>query len=382
MHIALNAWFWDQPFTGSGQYVRQLVRSLRQIEPAMLLTLVLPDHIQAPDDVPPGVNVTHASARPRGDLGKVVFEQRSFPAACRRVRADLAHVPYWGGPLDSPVPQIVTVHDVIPLSMPEYRGDMAARLYFSLVRATARGATQIITDSEFSRTEIVAQIGVPAEQVTAIPLAASPDFHPRLGAERDPHIREKYNLPDSFVLYLGGFDVRKNLRALLAAYTYVGPSVGEDIPLVLAGKPPSGWGSARFPDLPAEIAARPGLERYVRFLGPVEEADKPGLYRLASVVVQPSRYEGFGLGALEAMAAGTPCVAANASSLPEVVSDGAYLVDPDDSRAMGGAIIAMLIQNDLRDSLRNLGLARASTFNWNRTARETAAVYRRVFRSL
>jgi glycosyltransferase involved in cell wall biosynthesis len=378
MHIAFNAWFWDQPFTGSGQYLRHLITALRQIDPSIRCTLVMPDRNIAPTDIPAGVEVVHASAWPGGNLGKVFFEQRGFPAAIVRLKPDVAHIPYWGGPLDSPVPQVVTVHDVIPLSMPEYREGGLARLYFSLVTATAQGATHLITDSEFSKREIVQNIGVPAERVTAIPLAATPDFHPRLGVERDAAIRTRYDLPENYALYLGGFDVRKNLRALIAAYTYVGPSVGEEYPLVLAGKPPDQWGTPRFPDLKADIAARPEIGQWVRWIGPVDEADKPGVYRMASVFCFPSRYEGFGLGPLEAMACGTPVVAANASSVPEVVEDAAYLVNPDDSRAMGGAIIAVLIQHDLRESLRNLGLARATAFSWSRTARETLSVYQRV----
>jgi glycosyltransferase involved in cell wall biosynthesis len=96
------------------------------------------------------------------------------------------------------------------------------------------------------------------------------------------------------------------------------------------------------------------------------------------VFVYPSRYEGFGLGPLEAMACGTPTVTAAATSIPEVVGEGAYLVDPDDSRALGGAIIATCIQDDLRQHLQAQGLARASHFNWLRTARETLAVYRQM----
>jgi glycosyltransferase involved in cell wall biosynthesis len=110
----------------------------------------------------------------------------------------------------------------------------------------------------------------------------------------------------------------------------------------------------------------------------VDEADKPGLYRMARAFVFPSRYEGFGLEPLEAMACGTATIAADASSIPEVVGDGAYLVDPDDSRAMGGAIIATLIQDDFRENLRNLGLARASNFSWTKTAQATLAVYQQV----
>lgn len=379
MHIAFNAWFWDQPFTGSGNYLRQLVRALRSLDSALKLTLIIPDRGQTPDNLPPGVDVVPAKTPVGGQIGKVLFEQQAYPAAVGRVGAQIAHVPYWGGPLSSPARLVITVHDVIPLSMPEYLGGIGGRLYFSLVRATARGAGQLITDSEFSKREIIERIGFPADRVTAIPLAVGPEFHPTLGAERDPEIRQKYGLPDGgYALYVGAFDVRKNLRALLAAYTYAGPSLGEDQPLVLAGKEPAQWGTPRFPDLRAEIAARPGLEQYVRFIGPVDEADKPGLYRMARVFVFPSRYEGFGFGPLEAMACGTPVIAANASSIPEVVGDSAYLVDPSDSRAMGGAIIAVMIQDDLHASLRNFGLARATNFSWEQTARHTLKVYEQV----
>ncbi len=377
MHVAFNAWFWDQPYTGSGQYLRQLVPALLREDSSLKLSLIVPERIRSPEGIPAGVDVIPARVPFGGQVGKVLFEQRSFPAAAGGIKADIAHVPYWAAPLSSPVRLIVTIHDVIPLSMPVYQGGVGARLYFSLVTASAKGVAHILTDSEFSRREIVTRIGVPAEYVTAVPLATTPDCHPRIGAERDPAIRQKYNLPDEYVLYMGGFDVRKNLRALLAAYTYVGPSTGGDYPLILAGKEPAQWGTARFPDLRAEIAQL-GIEEYVRWIGPVDEADKPGVYRMANVAVFPSRYEGFGLGPLEAMACGTPTVAAEASSIPEVVGDGAYLVDPDDSRALGGAIIATLIQPDLRESLRNLGLARATHFSWQRTARETLAVYRQV----
>jgi glycosyltransferase involved in cell wall biosynthesis len=377
MHIAFNAWFWDQPYTGSGQYIRQLVPALGQLDADLKISLIMPDRIKVPEGLPPGVEVIPARVPSGGEIGKVLFEQRTFPAAAGKSGADIAHVPYWAAPLTSPARLVVTIHDVIPLSMPVYQGSLTARLYFSLVRATARGAAHILTDSEFSRQEIMARIGFPAERITAIPLATTPDCHPRIGAERDPEIREKYNLPDSYVLYIGGFDVRKNLRALLAAYTFVAASVGQEYPLVLAGKEPPRWGTRRFPDLRAEIAGL-GIDQYVRWIGPVDEADKPGVYRLASAFVFPSRYEGFGLGPLESMACGTPTIAADASSIPEVVGDGAYLVDPDDTRALGGVIIATLIQDDLREGLRNLGLARASHFTWQRTARETLDVYRQV----
>jgi len=125
-------------------------------------------------------------------------------------------------------------------------------------------------------------------------------------------------------------------------------------------------------------AAELKITDYIRWIGYIDEADKPALYRLADVFVFPSMYEGFGLPVLEAMASGTPVVANNVSSIPEVAGDGAYLVENGNARAMAGAIIALLLQQPFRESLINQGLARATNFSWRKTARETLAVYEKV----
>jgi glycosyltransferase involved in cell wall biosynthesis len=375
MHIAFNGWFWDQPNTGSGQYIRRLLAHLRKIEPGLKLSLILPPHCTQPGDLPPGVDVIPTQG-PGGHLGKVWFEQRSFPAAVKRAGAAIAHVPYWGPPLSSPARLVTSVLDVIPLALPEYAAGWRARLYTSLVTAAARGAAHIITLSEASKADIVQFIGLPPESITVTHLAADEQFHPRLGAERDPEVRRKYQLPDEFVLYLGGFDVRKQVNQLLLAYTYVGQAEGENIPLVIAGKEPA-WGQGVFPDLRA-YARELNITDYIRWIGYVDEADKPALYRMASVFVYPSIYEGFGLPVLEAMQSGTPVVAFEVSSIPEVAGDGAFLVREGDARQMAGAIIALLLQRPLRESVINAGLGRATAFSWRKTAKETLAVYERV----
>lgn len=379
MHIALNGWFWDQPHTGSGQYLRNLLAALQQHAPQQRYSLVVPHHARTLDNLPPDVDVLHAQTRLSGHLGKVWFEQRTFPSATAHLNADLAHVPYWGPPLSSPVPVVCSVLDVIPLAIPQYRTGIANRLYTSLVVAAARGAAQIVTISEASRNDIVERIGVPAERISVTHLAVDRVFHPELGSEQDSAVRAKYGLDDvdDFVLYLGAYNAHKNVEMLAAAYTYVAQGMGEDVPLVLAGHTPQTWGTPRFPDLPGYITEL-GLDSFVRWIGPVAEADKPALYRLASVFVFPSRYEGFGLGPLEAMASGTPVVACNESSIPEVVGDAAFLVAPRDSRAMGGAIISLLTMREHAAALRNKGLARARDFSWRKTAEGTLAAYTRA----
>jgi len=379
MHIALSGWFWDQPHTGSGQYLRHLLAAVNELAPQHRLTLVVPRHVRTLDSLPPLVDVLPVGGREGGNLGKVWFEQRGFPSAVGRLRADVAHIPYWAPPLRSPVPVVCSVLDVIPLVIREYRGGLLTRLYTSLVTASTRGTAQIITISNASRDDIVAQIGVPPERVSVTYLAADPAFHPEGDPAADGAVRARYGLDDidDFVLYLGSFNAHKNLHLLLAAYTYVAQGVGPGVPLVLAGHTPPRWSAPRFPDLPAYIAEL-GLGDYVRWIGPIAEEDKPALYRLASVFAFPSCYEGFGLGPLEAMASGTPVVACNTSSLPEVTGDAAYLVDATDSKAMGGAILSLLAQPEHARQIANRGLARAREFSWRKTAEGTLAAYERA----
>jgi len=380
MHIALNGWFWDQPHTGSGQYVRHLLAALCEVAPDHRYSLVVAGHVTCLDGLPDAVDVLRIPLRRGGHLGKVWFEQRGYPLAVAGLQADVAHVPYWGPPLRSPRPVVCSVLDVIPLAVRAYRTGVKNRLYTSLGVAAARGAAHIIAISEAGRRDVAARIGLPLERITTTPLAASPAFHPHSDRDRDTAVAAKYGLDDldDFVLYLGSYSVHKNVGLLLAAYTYVAQGMEGTVPLVLAGHTPRQWGSARFPDLPAYQQALGLPESQVRWIGPVDEADKPALYRLARVFAFPSLYEGFGLGPLEAMACGTPVVACDVSSVPEVTGDAAYLVRPNDSKGMGGAILSLLIDHDLANGLRERGLVRARAFSWQQTAKATLDVYARA----
>ena len=375
MHIAFNGWFWDHPHVGSGQYLRRLLHNLTHVAPEHQYTLVLPPHNTQPDDLPDNVSLVTTSG-PGGHIGKVLFEQRTFPRMVARVGADIAHVPYWGPPLSSPARLVTSVLDVIPLAIPDYTRGVGARLYTSLVSTTARGSAHIITLTQASKIDIEDYLGIPGHDITVTYLAPEPDYHPRMGAERDAAVRDKYDLPEEFVFYIGGFVLHKQLNQLLLAYSYVVQAEGLEVPLVIAGREPQ-WGTPSFPDM-RQYAADLGISEHIRWIGYVDEADKPSLYRLARVFATPSRYEGFGLPVIEAMASGTPVVANEVSCFPEIVGDAAFLVEPGSARAMAGAIIALLHQDPLRDSQINAGLARATRFSWRKTAQETLKVYERV----
>lgn len=379
MHIAFNGFFWNQPHTGSGQYTRQLIYHLNRLVADLEMTLVYPllPGTAEPDDVPPSVRLDCVPIRP-GHVGKVWFEQQGFPQAVRRSGADLAHVPYWGGPLQSPVPLVITIHDVTTLLVPEYRRSLTSRLYYALVSASARGASHIITDSFSAKLDIIDHLGIPEERITAIYLGVGPQYGDGDSGLMEMAVLRKYEMPDFYILYLGGYERHKNVINLLHAHTYVAQALGDEYPLVLAGRKPTEV-SAVYPDYDDYIE-RSGLGKFVRWIGYVDEADKPILYRNAEAFVFPSRQEGFGLPPLEAMASGTPVITSDSSSLPEIVGPAGFAIDPDDVRAMAGAIIATVIEDTTAADLRQRGKEQAARFTWDKTATETLLVYDQVLR--
>ena len=378
--IAINAWFIDRPTTGSGQYLTHLLSEfVAHHAGGRYLLCTRPDQALPPELDPLPSCCEQAALRTPFDglsdrLSKVWFEQVSVPLACRRWQADLLHVPYWASPLFSPVPIVVTVHDLIPMLLPPYRGGWVGAWYARLVRASARRATRVITDSEASRRDILQHLRIAPERVGSIYLAAHPRFRPVQEKESLAHVRHKYALPDRYLLYLGGFDVRKNVTGILRAYAQLEAGVAADTHLVIAGSLPA-EDSDFFPD-PRRVARELGIVERVRFTGWVDEKDKPGLYSAAEAFLFPSHYEGFGLPPLEAMSCGTPVIASDRGSLPEVVGQGGLSVDPEDTGALAQAMAQVLSNPDLRARLREAALVQAGRFGWDRTAAETVEVYR------
>lgn len=375
MRVAINGWFWNQPTTGSGQYIRCLVKGLAALGQDLEIILVTTEQeARSKRQENPASCILHPVLCSRSNLRKVWFEQIAFPRACRRLGADVAHVPYWASPLRPSIPTVVTIHDLIPALLPEYRGGALVRLYTALVGRAAQRADLALTDSEASRRDIIVHLGLAADRVRAVHLAAeeryAPDTEPG-----DVAVRARYGLPQRYALYLGGFDVRKNLGAVLDAYCQAAPAIGETCPLVIAGRLPEE--DTPFAPDPRRLARERGLEeRLVHFAGFVAKEDKAAFYRGAVAFVFPSRYEGFGLPPLEALACGTPVVTSNTSSLPEIVGDGGILLGPDDVNGMARALIELASNADFRAELSRRALAQAARFSGEKLARETLAAYR------
>lgn len=377
MRIALSGWFWNQLATGSGQYLHYLVEQLLKLFPESEFVLIAP-----PDRLSGQVALadlrSHPLPAPPGPVGKVWWEQVLLPRAACTVQADLLHIPYWAPPWWNPRPTIVTVHDLIPLLLPAYRGGLTGRLYTALVRAASSRVAYLLTDSECSRMDILQQLQVRPAEVQAIPLAVGGDYGPAPCPD-DESIRRKLGVKAGYLLYLGGFDQRKNLRAVFNAFARVYRRLGAEARLVVAGRLPAA-DTAFTPD-PRRLLRESGVpERAVRFTGFVAEADKAALYRGARVFLFPSYYEGFGLPPLEALTCGIPVVGSNAASLPAVVGAGGALVAPADVEGLAEALLRLLTDETCYRQKRQAALQQAARFSWEQTATETFAAYQKLVR--
>jgi glycosyltransferase involved in cell wall biosynthesis len=372
LRVLINGWFLHKPNTGSGQYLRLLLKHISNEVSEVDIHVISPLSAQLPDNC-----TLHVYDTVDRHINKFIFEQITVPRIAKKIGADVLHVPYWAPPFRSPCPLVVTVHDVIPLLMPEYNHSLLLRIYTSLAAAATQGASHIITDSDSSRDDIVSHLQLPEYRVHTVYLGADDVFNPGQNPNSALRVSNKFNLPDSYILYLGGFQRHKNLRHLLAAWTWAHPIASKDCPLVIAGRLPHNPDGYIYDDLP-NIATELGISDTVIFIGEVQEEDKATLYQSASCFVFPSSYEGFGLPPLEAMACGIPVITTGSGALKEIVGDAAYLVsDPIDARELGAAMISIIVDEKLASDLQGRGLIQSAKFSWGKTVVETLRIYQK-----
>jgi glycosyltransferase involved in cell wall biosynthesis len=385
MRIGINALFLQRPATGMGQHLFHLLQGLDEHDPENHYVLLSPRFRHSSAGRFPQLsdrfrNVEVASpVRRLGERFETLWwEQIGIVRTCWQEHIELLHVPYFAAPYLLPARTVVTVHDVIPLVLSDYRVRRESRMYSGLMASTVRRANAIITVSEYSKQDIMRTLGIPEERIYVIGNAVDATYHPITDGRLIDLVRERYGIGEKYVLYFGGFDVRKNVERVLQAYHGLPPSLKNEYQLVVAGRlhlP----GHPLYPD-PRPRVRELGLDDRVVVTGQIREQDKAPLYSGATAYLFPSLYEGFGIPVLEAMACGAAVITSNSSALPEVAGDGAMLIDPEDVGQITSAIEQILDNVALREDLRQRAVQRAHQFNWKLVAQQTLDVYRKLAR--
>ena len=364
---------------GIGRFTRELIRALLDTESDHSYVLVAPRGTSAPSWVarrPAARWVTlPASAR----IASILWHRLHAPIPVERFTGplDLFHATNYLLPPLQHARGIVTVHDLSYKVHPEFAEPRLARYLAQRVPASLRRADLVLADSVHTKAELVQHYDMAPEQVSVVYGGVSKEFCPDIEEQELERVRHRYGLPPSYLLTVGRLEPRKNLLTLLKAYQLLVTQQTPSLPrLVIAGG--TGW---RYEPI---FEAVSGLEltNLVDFLGYVPDEDLPALMAGAEAFLYPSYYEGFGLPPLEAMACGTPVVASNTSSLPEVVGDAGPLVSPHEPEALAQAVSLLLSNPQLRQDLRQKGLAQAARFTWEAAAQQLLEAYTVVGGSL
>ncbi len=300
------------------------------------------------------------------------LEQFLLPLELFWQSLDLIHSTDFIPPLYSPVPAVVTVHDLAFFHWPNFLTKDSAAYYGQIDRAV-RHARHIIVPSENTKQDLIGILGTPDKKITVIYEAANPSFAPLPIEPARAAMVAKFKIPANYILFVSTIEPRKNVNGLLHAYRYLLDKYNiRDVGLVLAGSP--GW----LYEETMALVKRLKLEKHTFFLGRVNDEELQQLYVGARCHVHPAHYEGFGLPPLEAMACGTPTIVSNISSLPEVVGDAALLVNPADNEEIAVAMHRLVTDDLLHAELREKGLKRAQCFSWEATAQSTLEVYHKA----
>jgi glycosyltransferase involved in cell wall biosynthesis len=365
MKVGFDATTLTGQISGVGGYTAQLLEALAGgagLGPADRLIVFSNRPLELAER--PGVEVYDRRRFPI----RSIWMQLVLPSILRDVAPDVAHFTNYLAPVVTRVPFVVSFHDMSLHLLPEAHTLKKRVLTASLIPTVARKAARILVPSESTRRDVIRLLGVDPGRLRLVPYAASPSY--RALAEGPEALAVRGVRPPYF-LYVGTLEPRKNLARALRAFVRVAAEFPEH-QFVIVGQ--AGW---KYAEILRE-AGRPELADRVVRTGYLPEAELPLFYNHAVALVYPSLYEGFGLPVIEAMACGAPVLTSRTSSLGEIAHDAALLVDPENETELAEGLRSLARDPALRDSLRAKGASRAALFSWERTARETADVYREV----
>ena len=355
---------------GIGTYIRNILMELSRLDRTTeYVVLCRPDDVVAGDVLGQNFRMVPEAAPTYS-----VSEQFRVPLSLARERVRLVHEPHYVLPPLVRCRSVVTIHDCIHLMFPQYLPSKLAHVYAKgSMWVAARKANRILTVSEASKRDILRFFNVAPEKVVVIYNAIDERFLTPADAERMDLVKQRYQLDDPFVLYVGNIKPHKNIERLIDAFGRArSRSCDEGMKLVIIGDEIS-----KYPGL-RQTVHRHKLDKHVRFFGFQPTETLAAFYRLARAFVFPSLYEGFGLPPLEAMACGTPVVTSNVSSLPEIAGGAALLVDPYSVEDIAEGIRRAVSDDALRADLVARGLDRARSFSWEQSVRRIHQIYMEV----
>lgn len=365
LKIAISCRAMGHSVGGVREYTHEMVREMVNAgSPHSFILYYADEHLV-------GTHAAHAREVMLRAPHKLVWDHWMLPRALRRDRPDVVWFPQNVISLGVKIPAVVTLHDLLYFNLPEFphREYLWPDILYmrAMIPRSARQASKVVCVSEHTAADARRVLGVGADSLNVIREAPSRVF---LASSRDSAvgIRAKYGLQRPFFLYSGTRSVRKNIRVLFEAFA----RCKEDIPhdLVLTG----GGGHVVVEDRAEDTLAKYGLQGRVKVLGMIPQEDLIALYHEADTFVFPSRYEGFGLPPLEAMACGCPVICSNATALPEVVGDAALVFDPVNVAELAEHMRMMAGDSELRDRMRGLGHAQVARFSYQRAASEMIAL--------
>jgi glycosyltransferase involved in cell wall biosynthesis len=356
---------------GIGTYIRSLVHALADIDTKNQYTLVSgPGEVRTLAGLPENFRTAIYARNDHSYPDHLLF-----PLFLRHLSPDLVHIPLNRVPLLMIKPYVVTIHDMANLLFEDGSGLRMRLRHFRFRRGLVR-ANRVIAVSEATKRDVENLLGVPPERIRRVYNAPDPEFLRGAGpgAEGKQRILERYQIDYPYLLYAGNIRRHKNVPRLVEAFAVVreqlaGHPVYRDLRLVIIGDTISQYPEVR------QAVIKSKMEHQVRFLGFVPFDTLRCFYESAAAFVFPSRYEGFGLPPLEALACGTPVVTSNISSLPEVVGDAAVLVKPENVFDIARGIREVLLDEELRAQLIRRGREQAARFSWERTARQVLEIY-------
>ncbi len=358
--------------SGTGTYVKQLARLLPSVSDDFDYATVWPSGLEVPV-MPKDAHQAFLRRNTSGAFSRFSFDQMGMFNERKRACADIVHYPASVGNIFGMWNEVITIHDCAYLHNPYWFSTNRSAYYRFFISLSAKKAKRIIADSKATAADLSESLGVAEDRIDVVPLGVDTEHYAPADAQDQEEVCKKYGLPESFFLYMGTLEPRKNIVRIIEAFSLIAGESSHD--LVIAGR--KGWKSGPI----FKAAESSEFRDRIKFTGFVDHDDQPALMSAAAVFVWPSLWEGFGLPPLEAMACGTPVVTSKVSSLPEVVGDSALCVDPHSVDAIAEAMLSAETDGELRGRLRRQGLERVKGFSWQRTAELTVESYRATLHS-